>query len=359
MFRVANSEQFEELHKISDTFPIFFCSFKTYMNTTMKKSSIVFLFCSFFSLVLKAQPSFTVSNKDDARAISQTILGVVLAEKDEKIVKRLKKPENLKAYEEGITNLNKLLTEIVPKEWGFSKSVQIMTKAEAEKLKEQKNPGYCLLSVSEETNYNMSDFYYMNPKGDFNSPRNFAYNTHAYGACLSLAIVPAWKPKDEVVVSFLPAAGFSKGSITFVVRNLENQLRDCLEKDVTKLSAFKDQMEKKTPGLKTKTLLLFDPLIGKSLQKVIEQKELDKYYNYKLEVVSFEKADEIIASKSSEYAYIWVVPASARSYLNYFIIDAEDSRPMFHSPVQVLSPSEGQGFIQSQLAKVSKEIGGR
>ncbi len=311
------------------------------------------------AIVSKAQPSFTVSDKEGARIIAKSILAVVAEEKDEKEVKKLsKKPEELKAYEQGIEKFNSFLKEVVQKEWDFSKEVKFISKAEAEKLKEAKNPDYCLLSLIDVKNYKMGDFYSPNPNHGFNSARDMAYHLRPDGRSVALAITRASRPKDEIVVSFLPAVGVSKGSITFMVCNVENQLRDCVDKDVTKLGNLKDEIEKKRPNLKKKTLLIFDPLISKALKKTIDKNELSKYYDYKSEVVSFERADEIIASKNPDYAYIWVIPAGAVSgskiLFNYFIVDAEDARPMFLTGQAVVGANGD--FHQFHFMKVNKKI---
>jgi len=324
--------------------------------STMKKFLLVT--CYLLTVVAYSQPSFTVSDKADAKAIAKSILAVVVEERDEKVVKKLsKKPDELKTYDEGIVKFNMLLKEAIEKEWDFSKEVKFISKIEAEKLKQEKDPNHCLLFLTEVKNYKMGDFY-SSPRSGFNSARDLAYHMSSDGRSVALAITQASRPKDEIVVSYLPAVGISKGTMTFMVCNIENQLRDCIDKDVTKFGNLKDEIEKRRPGLQKKTLLIFDPLISNALKKTIDKNELPKYYNYKTEVVSFEKADEIIASKNPDYAYIWVIPAGAVSgskiLFNYFIIDAEDARPMFLTGQAVIG-SNGD-FHQFHLTKVNKKI---
>jgi hypothetical protein len=312
-----------------------------------------------FAVTLNAQPSFTISDKEGALAIKKNILAVVLEEEDSKEVKKLtKKPDELKSYKQSIIKFNDLLKSVIQKEWSFSKEVKFITQSEAEKLKDEKARGYSLLYLNEVTNYKVGDFYSVNKNYGFNSARDLAYHMSFNGRSLALSIANTTKPKDEVVTSFLPAVGISQGSLTFMAANLQNQLADCLYRDITKLRDLKDDVEKRRPSLKEKTLLIFDPLISVPLQKVIDKKEISKFYDYKYEVVTFEKAEQIIASKDKSYAYVWVIPAGAvsngRMLFNYFIIDAADSRPLYLTG-KVVVGSNGD-IHQYHLMNVNKKV---
>ncbi|MBT1703720.1 hypothetical protein [Chryseosolibacter indicus] len=325
----------------------------------MKKTllAIIILFNCLTTLI--AQPSFTVSDKEDARKIKETVLAVVIKQTDEKTIKRLsKKPEDLKSYETSITSLNKFIKDAVSKEWHFSNEVRYITEEEAQKIKDEKNGDYSLLEVTEIKNYKVGDFYSPNANYGFNSARDLAYHMSSSGKSTALVITNGKNPNKEIVYSYLPAVGVSPGTVTFMILHLENQLNDCLTRDINSLSDLKKDIEKRKDALKTKTVIIFDPLISKGLQKTIDKKELEKHYKYKYSVVPFEKADELIASKNKDYAYIWAVPAGAsnggRELFNYYFIDGEDARILFMTGTAVVGANGD--FHQAHFAMANKSL---
>ncbi|MES2732579.1 MAG: hypothetical protein V4714_12550 [Bacteroidota bacterium] len=324
----------------------------------MRKCLVLFVMSSLFYITpLVAQPSFTTSDKAGAKAIKESILAVVLKEKDEKTLKKLsKKPEELRDYEASIEMFNAFMKQAVQKEWDFSREVQFVSSDEAKKLKEEKNGKYAIMETVIERNYKMNDFYSNNPKSRFNSPQAWAYHLSREGGSPALEITHAASPKKEIVRSYLPYLGVALGSLTFMVQNLENQLSDCLDKNITSLSALKEDIEKRESKLKTKKLMLLEPLISNGLQKTIQGREMAKYYSYSYEVVSEEKADAIITEKKADYAYIWIIPAGAEfqgiPIYNYFIIDAADGRPLF---MMGRNKSPDGKFHQAHLSNASKK----
>lgn len=323
------------------------------------KLIIPFLLIALMPVMAIGQPSFTASNKDAASLVASKKLAVVKREPSVKKLKHLeKKPDEKQAYEKSINEFNSLMQEVITKEWTYSKDIRFISPSEAEQLKDNKDENTCLLYLTEVSNYKIGDFYSANPQSGFNQPWDLAYHMSENGNTLALAIALASKPRHEVAVSYMPRVGMSRGAITFMVLNLQNQLRDCLEKNITSLGKFKDEIESKRPALKNKTLLIFDPLMSGGMQKAIKKDKMSKIYSYKYEVVPFEKADELIASKNSDYAYIWVLPAAASSngktLYYYYIIDAADSRALFFT-TQAVVGANGE-FDWVHLMKVNKQI---
>lgn len=287
-----------------------------------------------------AQPSFTTSDKETAAKISKSTLAVVMKSKDEKLLNKLKnKPDKLKAYEESVDAFNAYLKQAVEKEWNLSAQVKFITEQEADALKESKDPAHFLLEITDIKNYKMGDFYMPNnANGNYtganiaNKARDQAYHFSSSGKSVALSISPASRPNKELVFSYLPLAGISQGTVTFMALHLKNQIVDCL-KGITGVSDLKKDVAKRNSKLKDKTLLIFEPLISNGLQKTIDKKQVSENYPYKYEVVSFEKVEEVIVNKDSKFAYIWVVPAGAvvngGQVYNYFIIDGEDGRALF------------------------------
>lgn len=320
-------------------------------------------FCMiFFTLcitTLWAQPSFTIDDKAEAAALKKGRLAVVVQERDEKVVKKLeKKPDELKKYEASIGLYNTYIKNAIEQEWNLTKEVTFISQAEAEQAKAEKTPGLYLLEVTEVKNYKIGDFYTTSPTNPFNTPRDWAYHLTRSGNSTGLAVYAAARPNREFLISYLPAAGLSQGPVTFMVRHLQNQVNDCLNKNITGMSSLRDAIDKREASLKEKTLLLFDPLISSPLQKVLDKKELGEFYPYATEVVSYERLEEVIASKDNKYAYVWVVPAAAwangRMLFNYFIIDAADSRMLFLTGTSIAN-ANGQ-FHPMQLKVVKKRV---
>jgi hypothetical protein len=324
--------------------------------------------------VLLAQPSFSARSKESAQAIMKTTLAVVIKEKDEKTMRKLsKKLEDLKNYQESVDAMNEYLKAAVEKEWNISKEVKFITEAEAAELEKKESPGY-LLIVTEKSNYKIGDFYtaymsdYMRSRNSTNTAeRSMAehnmrlsqsyFNSNA-GKTLALAIVPAEKQSREEVYSYLPAVGISPGAFTYMVCHLKNQVLDGA-KGVTGMGDVKDEIEKRQGRLKSKTLLIYDPLISKGLRKTLDGNKIKEDYPYAIEEVSLDRVEEVIANKDSKYAYIWVVPAAAVSQggaevFNYFIIDAADSRPLFLTGSAAMGAS-GK-FHQMQLRDAAKKL---
>ncbi len=332
------------------------------MQTNTKLYKVLLTIClTLYITALWAQPSFTTDDKTEAAALKKGKLAVVVQEQDDKVVKKLaKKPDELKKYEESIQLFNAYIKKAVEQEWSLTKEVSFISQAEAEQAKTAKPPGLYLMEVTEVKNYAMGDFYLANQsnKGFQNTPRDRAYHLTIGGKSIGLAVYAAAKPNREFLMSYLPAAGLSQGAVTFMVRHLQNQVNDCLEQNITGMSALRNDIDKREASLKDKTLLLFEPLISTPLQKVMDKKELGEFYPYTTEVVSYERLEEVIASKDNKYAYIWVVPAAAwangRMLFNYFIIDAADSRMLFLTGTSVAN-ANGQ-FHPMQLKMVKKRV---
>lgn len=327
-----------------------------------KRFLIVFIVSLALSpFVVYAQPSFTIDDKAEASALKKGKLAVVVQERDEKVVKKFaKKPDELKKYEESISLFNAYIKKAIEQDWSLTKEVSFISQAEADQAKVAKTAGLYLLEVTEVKNYQMGDFYLANQsnKGFQNTPRDRAYHLTIGGKSIGLAVYAAAKPNREFLISYLPAAGLSQGSVTFMVRHLQNQVNDCLDQNITGMSSLRNAIDTREASLKDKTLLLFDPLISTPLQKVMDKKELGEFYPYATEVVSYEKLEEVIASKDSKYAYVWVVPAAAwangRMLFNYFIIDAADSRMLFLTGTSAAT-ANGQ-FHPAQLRMVKKRV---
>lgn len=326
----------------------------------LKNRAILLSLCLCFQFLIgSAQPSFTTSDSENALKLSKSILAVVVKEKEEKLLKRLiDKPDKLKAYEESIDGFNLYIKKAFEKEWNLSEELKFISETEAEKLKEAKDANHFLAEITEIKNYKIGDFYSPNPKmGDFNSPRYLAYHLTQSGKTIALSIAPASRPNRDLAIAYLPAAGVSLGATTFMVLNLKNQITDCIN-GINSLSDLKRDINKRELKLKEKTLLIFNPLISKALQKAIDKKEVSEFYPFPYEITSFEKADEIIVSKNSKYAYIWTIPAGAstgsKPLFNYFIIDAGDGRILYMTGVSVIGANGD--FHPVQLRMAAKQL---
>jgi hypothetical protein len=298
-----------------------------------KKTLVVFWACVFTCPILLAQPSFAPINKREAAKITQNEVAFVVKEMDARVVKRLKsKPKDLKAYEASLNTFNDLLKEIVVKEWDISKSIKVISEAEAGKLKEEKTQGLSLIEIGEIHNYKQGDFYDAGP-GGFNSASSFAWHMSRVGSSVALIITHADNPKRELVVSYLPVHGVTKGTVTFMVRHLKSQIVDCVSKDITSWGDLKKVVEANTINLKSKTLLFFEPVADKEVINAVANNKIEEHYSLKCEVLPSEEAEQILIEKNENYALVWVVPAGASNQAgelyNYFVIDASDGHPLF------------------------------
>jgi len=132
--------------------------------------------------------SFSTSDRETALQVSKANLAVVLLEKEEKALKKLKnKPDKLKAYEESIDAFNSYLKQAVEREWSLSKEVKFISESEAELLKEKKDPNYFLLTKSEVTNYKMGAFGGV-PNRGLSHPQDMLYHLSSAGQPIALAI---------------------------------------------------------------------------------------------------------------------------------------------------------------------------
>lgn len=307
-----------------------------------------------------AQPSLTISNAEKAGKLRDNILAVVLVEPDAKTLKKLaKKPDELAEYESSFEKYNTFIKQAVDNEWNLSKEVRYISVEEAEKLKHDKPDGVSLLELVEVKKYKMDDFFTPKKKEDPNPPHDMAYHlSRSTGESLALAVAHASSPRNEIAISYLPTTGMSQGVVTYMVMHLKNQITDCLSDEVTRFADLKRAIAKRQDLLKSKTLLIFDPLISSALKKAIEKKGSEKYYKFKHEVVSFDRADELIAAKNGDYAYVWVVPSGEvegkKVLFNYYVIDAADGRPLFLTE-RTVDGANGE-IHQTHLTMISKAI---
>lgn len=313
---------------------------------------VILIFTLFYAPVLKGQ--FIASGIEESQQVKTTILAVVEREKDEKRIKKLrKKPEELKVYEEGVVDFNRLLKKAVEQEWSFSKNVAFITKEEAEKIREEKDPQYCFLEAIEISNRGMSNYSHIDK----------SYNNHwalgGIGMTLGLAVTWAKEPKTEIVASYLPNDALSLGALIFAVQNLQHQLKNAVDHGIKKISQLKKEVDARSHELQNKTLLLFDPLISKGLEKELSKNRLNKFYKYAYKKVNYDEVQKAIVSHNSDYAYTWVIPAGAEReggtvLSNYLIVNAEDGKILYVTG-RAVSGSHGT-FHQAQLKMAEKEI---
>lgn len=324
------------------------------MKSLFKLLSLLFLLSS-----SNVFAQFIVKDEESAKIIHSATLGIVKVEVEDRDSKQYKKnPDLLKNYEEELNVLNEYIKKVVDRDWTYSKNIEYLTQAQADKILDEKNEKYCLLQIVQVQNYKMNDFYRPGSMSGFNSLNDWAYHMALVGNGHAMVIKWAGDPKKEIVRSAIPIIGMSEGTITFMVNNLQNQLYDVSNKGIDKISDLKKDVKERTPKLKTKTLYIPKTLMADGLAKQVEKGNLDKYYHYKYKVVDNNELEEAILSKNKDVAYLSIMPAYAEIYgkevYNYFIVDAEDSRFLFMTG-SAIAGANGQ-FHHGQLMMAEKDI---
>lgn len=284
---------------------------------------------------IKVEAQFVPTEKELAEKVKECTLAVVPLQEDEKRVQYLtkKKPEELDGYRAEIEAFNTLLEESIKREWNISKNIEFITPSQAEKFQDNKDPNYCILEVAKMKNYKMGDFYSMNPHNGFNTSHDQSYHHSFVRKSSMLQLIWAGKPKTEIALSYVPEVSVPQIGINFMVQHLKNQIINCVENDISSIKDFKKIVKARNHELADKTLLLYDPMIGRDLAKQIDKGNLDKYYKGPLEVVDSSAVKEVVVNHKEGYAYPVIVPAGAEDHgrilYNYFFVDPKDASVLY------------------------------
>jgi hypothetical protein len=295
----------------------------------MKKRVHTFFVLTLISLQgLFAQPYFTPTGKEDVILIKNSILAVVVKSEEPK---GKSKPDEYEQHKKSVAEFNAYLRAAVEREWDFSTGIEFVTEEEAKAIKLRKDGRYSIMELVTGSNYKLGNFSQSKTEfSDLNNPAIRAYYLSPSGTSKSLVISNASKPTKQIVISWVPVGGISQVVVTNMVLHLKNQLNDCELNGVCTIGTIKKAMKTRSQGLKTKTLLIPEHLIGTRLKNAIDKGEMKNIYGYKYEVVNFQRLDEIISTKDPAYAYLLIVPTgvadAAGQLYRYFTIDVQDAR---------------------------------
>lgn len=302
---------------------------------------------------------WTVDEKEKVSVVKNSTIAVVIKEYDQKVLNDLrKKPNEQSDYKEGIDLFNKSLKDVMEKDWRYSNGIVFVTEEEARKLKEMRTKGYCIMDLIELDNYKMGDFYSSKPNNPFNTLANRSYHLSHTGKLLALVIRSAENSKETLVSAHLPSLGFSYTSVKFMIQFIQHQMEYCEANGITKYPQLKKLVSSRSSGGRNKTLLLYDPLIGKSIKKDIEGSGLKKVYPGSTEVIDVDKLNSIVSEKDARYMYILTVPSGAEDHgivlHQNFVVDALDGSILFIND-KTVPGSVGQ-FHEYHLKQLSKVI---
>jgi hypothetical protein len=314
--------------------------------------------------IIPAHAQYAVSDREDVLLIRKTSLAVVLKEPNGKDLNRLaKKPEKLAAYKKLFEDYNAYLKEAVNNEWHLSKDVSFITEVEADVLRKTRNETVCLLETIEMLNRgDLSPSYVPIPQANSSVPRPNSqmrqrilardaaiYDLDRDTGVPATTISWAAKPGKALVTALVPEYTVSRGTMTFCVQQLINQLVDAEQHNITSQRERDAAIEARMPALRSKTLLLCEEVIDKDLLEDLKGGKISKAdYPYPFELVSYEKLNEAIVKKDARYAYAWVTPELVqngnRQMYCRMIIDAKDGQLLFFSQK---GDMEGKFYVQT------------
>jgi hypothetical protein len=304
-----------------------------------KLSCLIFILFTICSFDLIGQNLAVADNKGAAR-IKKTTLAVVLKKEDEKEMKiSAGYPDGVANYKANVATYNQYIKEIVDQVWTFSPNISVITSEAAEKLKDNKIGNFSILEFKFIAPYS--------PSAGPNTPTSMRQISPKIPA---FTIVLAKKPKDEIVTVLSTPGVLTKGFLTVLIKQCVAQLEDCVEKRIRYYPAAKKQIDKRSPELKNRTLVICQDWLDKKFDE--EKNASTEKVAIQCMPVEVHELDNFLLSTEKEYACILPLYNGFMNTTSFFVFDPSDGRIMYYRPKGAV----GDKVTFKTITKISEDI---
>jgi hypothetical protein len=278
---------------------------------------------------------------EEIESVQKRKLIVMIEEPREKMLKKIaKNPKrgSVEDYKADLKTFNENIKTVVEKFWPYNKAgIQYKTFDEIEALSKTKTKDYAVLvcvssqarSTSAGYKYAEGLYWVKDIKEDFEDRDDAMFTTMAINVIEDFSRLPVYAlPLFDVFPS--------KASLVYGVKGIESyfNMRIQTKKNGGKMrderERVEEEMAKRAPLVKNKTLIIREEWLDKELTK----ENLKNYYPYPYQICTREFMDEVAMNQDGKYAYGVVMPyvvSSSHSnsimYLQY-VIDGADNQMM-------------------------------
>jgi hypothetical protein len=295
----------------------------------------------FFGASFQLYAQYGMGKIEEIEAVQSRKLIVMVEEPRERMLNKIaKRPKKgtVEDYKTDLQTYNENIKAVVEKFWPYNKAgIQYKTYDEIMNLRKTKTQDYaviaCLSSEARRTsagyNYAQGLYWVKDIKDDFEDRDD---------AMFSVIMVNTIEDFGKQPVFYLPLFDVfpTKASLVYGIKNIESyfNLRIKTKKNGAKMrderERIEEEMAKRAPALKEKTLLIREEWLDKELTEA----NLKNFYPYKYQICDRAFMDNIVMNSDSKYAYGVVLPYvmsnSNSTYIAYYqyAMDAADSQLM-------------------------------
>ncbi|HEY3402432.1 MAG TPA: hypothetical protein VGK59_03535 [Ohtaekwangia sp.] len=279
---------------------------------------------------LHAQWVHFVADKKVAERTKATRLAIVIKKEDPYWEKYYRKHKDsggrLEKYRKNIETYNQHIVEAVKIAWDYTEEVIVVEEEKATMLEELGDNTYTLMKFGE--------YFPDLPLG--------AMHDHT-PLTPALTVTTTRKPENPIAYSEFETI-LNKGLLVHNVANLNAQLHDCLENDVTTGAAWQRGWKKRTPLLKQKTILVCDRWISDADEQALQDENWLKTLPFKVKVVTMDELVDYLVTRDEQYAFYTTL------FVDDCIADVKDGRHMYYHKARM------NGTVQRLLEDAAKDV---
>lgn len=280
-------------------------------------------------LFLSVQAQFKIPEYRDLGQVKSKMLLVPLQEEVTRTLMDLKsKPDQLKAYQDGVVRFNDLLKSTLDKYWKLGKGIEYLPQSKVNQMLKEGNTKYVVFQY-EMREGTLDPLMFGKVYGNENYTTETRKMTKAAGFGV-FRLQTAVRNSDPTTFYsvFIPVAYPSEADMIYAVKMMQNELNTAMKERTYKVNDFEATVAKNNKQLKKKTLLI-DPT---QMDPKTTIDDLKKNYPNDVQLVDYEKVNEAVKSEDTTYAFVMIVPdddpvnkfsrASINTRLMHLILDA-------------------------------------
>jgi hypothetical protein len=278
---------------------------------------------------------------EEIEEVKKRKLIVMIEEPREKMLKRIEKKAkrgSVEDYKADLKTYNENVKAVVEKFWPFNKTgIQYKTYDEIKVLSKSKNKDYAvLICVSAQPSRMSAGFIYSeglywvkDVKEDFEDRDDAMFSVMAVNTIEDFGSKPVYYlPLFDVFPTKASLVYGLKGIEAYFDMRIQTKKNGAKQRD--EVERLEEEMAKRAPQLKNKTLIIREEWLDEELTK----ENLKNYYPYPYQICTREFMDDVVMNQDGKYAYGVVLPyvisGSNRNSILYFqyVLDGADSQTM-------------------------------
>lgn len=250
----------------------------------------------------------------DMRDVQQVKGRILLVAVQEETTRALldyrNKADTLKYYKDGIAAFNEKWKDAISKTFKFCKSIQYMSYLKVDKLVRDNQAGkYAILTFDLKDGHpDTYQFGFLYGHGPYNNDIREKSKKLGYGV-FRLSLATHEKTLREVYSITMPVAYPSEADMIYALDVMQYTFTTVQKKRDYKVDEFKEEIRKNNKILKKRNLLLDrDQIAAKTTRE-----DLKEVYPYQFAIVDYDKIEEAVKNRDSNFAYVEIIPQQPRA----------------------------------------------